>query len=260
MKKTLITLMALAGVAVGETYTITPLTDSSKAYGTWSSDVYVDYNGNAYTTPRTGWAGTSSTYTFGAPIVLSHKEDSLVFSYDITNDNTGNYSLTLAFIGTDQNNADVVVGTGKSGYTTFAQGTSAAYSTLADGKTGFVFETSSLQGDHIQRLGTANNISGSLPKNAKTTLTGTIAWSDEVEKFQLTFSTSATSTVKVIDLGTSFTAESLVITSFANTDTATHTCGSLSNISMVVTSVPEPATATLSLLALAGLAARRRRK
>ncbi len=252
--------MALAGVAVGETYTITPLMDSLKAYGTWSSDEYVNYDGNAYTTPRTGWAGTSSTYTFGAPIVLSHKEDSLVFSYNITNDSVGNYALTLAFIGTDQNKDDVVVVTGKSGYSSFSQGTSAVYSTLADGKTGFAFESSTPQGNYIQQLGTNNNISGSLPKSATTTLTGTIAWSDEIEKFQLTFSTSATQTVKVIDLGTSFTTESLVITSFANTDIANHTCGSLSNISMVVTSVPEPATATLSLLALAGLCARRRRK
>ena len=149
----------------------------------------------------------------------------------------------------------MVLATGKSGCSGYAQGVSADYKAIETGKTGFAFESSNPQGSNIQKLGTANNIAGALPKSNATTLTGLIAWNEVAEQFQLTFSTNATNSEKVINLGSSFTTTSMVVTSFADTGTS----GTLSDISLKVTSVPEPTTATLSLLALAGLAARRRR-
>ena len=61
-----------------------------------------------------------------------------------------------------------------------------------------------------------------------------------------------------INLGNKVDVSKLVIT-YAG-DSAHCNIGTLSNIKLTANLVPEPTTATLSLLALAGLASRRRRK
>ena len=48
MKKTIIAMMALAGVAMGETYTFTPLTDVTEGYGKWSDASVADVASNAF--------------------------------------------------------------------------------------------------------------------------------------------------------------------------------------------------------------------
>ena len=243
--------MALTGVAAAATSTITmaPLKDVSNTNGTWSDKTVVDSTNNAFISPENGWGGDVYTYTFNTPIELNNAKDTFIFSYDIGNTDTGNFVLTLSFIGTDENGTNVVLSSGKGGFSDLPQGTNAAYGEIGEGITGFAFKESSAQGDHIHHFGSAGNISGSLPTNATTSLTGTVAWNATAQKFQLNF------LGKTVDMGTSFTATDMVITTIADEGTS----GTLSNISLKATTVPEPTTATLSLLALVGLAARRRR-
>lgn len=247
--------MALAGVAMGDTYSLRPLADKGERHGDWDLLNRIDANNEAYLTPRIE-EGVVCTYNFYNPIVLKQKGDSLTFTYDYRNQD-GDFALTLSFLGINSNGDKAVIATGHGGYKELSADAQAAYANVEVGKTGFVFAENSLHDDFIQVLGNQNNIVGGAPAFYTTTLTGVIAWSDTANQFQLTLSSDKTSnTIIPINLGSSFTATDMVITSAGRDESL----GKISKINLMVNIVPEPTTATLSLLALAGLAARRRRK
>ncbi len=94
--------------------------------------------------------------------------------------------------------------------------------------------------------------------NITTTYQGTIAWSEADNAFTLKLNQAGNE--KTFVLGESYSLEGFSIAMDGNSDDGRKDYFEVSKMSITVASVPEPATATLSLLALAGLAARRRRK
>ena len=90
--------------------------------------------------------------------------------------------------------------------------------------------------------------------NTPLTLTTEIAWSAEKSQFVATVSYGADKTIlNTYDLGKSYSLDKLVFSMDGGSQ-------KVSNLKIITNTIPEPTTATLSLLALAGLAARRRRK
>ena len=253
MKKTLITLMALAGMASAETelISINPLTSSSY-WGTWShANNNTITNGVLSGSPN--WQVDPSVFTLKGPVTFTN-EQSFDFSFDITNNGTGNSMLTLAFIGSSH---AVVVGHG-----TYASPADQIQVAVTDNITaqGYGFATTHPTDD--AQLTAGATLDGGLPTGgATTTLSGNISW--DTDSWVLTLNSSAVAgQALTLDTGlTSFDLKKIMVTieggsspTDGRNDWKTAT---LSNMSVVI---PEPATATLSLLALAGLAARRRRK
>ena len=235
MKKTLITLLALAGVASADTLLSLDFTTATDVPAGWTTGQW-----NGSNTPH---------YTFGengATVYHPWKQNYIETAVDITSTSTYDITYTLynsvedtgnmfylssdsysIVIGNSYNsNSEVYVGTLDSavgaGFVCFQTGTGTNPTVLAN-STGF-------------------NVSGDI------TYSLTLNGSD--------LSISATSTSGST---WSTTVSGLTATDFNKVgfiaDGAGGTVG-VKNISIV----PEPATATLSLLALAGLAARRRRK
>ncbi|MBQ7022162.1 MAG: PEP-CTERM sorting domain-containing protein [Akkermansia sp.] len=260
MKKTIIALITLAGVTTASPITIAPLQDSTSTYGSWGTTTNGTIDGTADTyTPVSGkkWGGVVDTYTLTDAIVLQNVGDTFEFSYKFTNtagdSNKGDYALTLSLVG-----ASNVIATGHGGYSQYSQGAQVAYTAHND-KSGFIFKDGNHSTD-ICEITSFYNISGAVPFNTPATLSGSIAWNETANQFQLTFSSDATGagSLDPINLGTKVDVTKLVI-SYAG-DTGHSDVGNISEIKLIANLVPEPTTATLSLLALAGLAARRRRK
>ncbi|MBR5876190.1 MAG: PEP-CTERM sorting domain-containing protein [Akkermansia sp.] len=260
MKKTLIALMALAGVAAAEQYSITPLTDST--FGTWThSNNNTITNGVLSGNPN--WQVDPSTYSVGGVYTYSEDEP-LTFSFDVQNNGTGNGMLTLTFIGTE--NA-IVIGHGN--YDKYPDGNGGEITNrggdvqvgLTTNLTaqGYGFANTN-PGDDAQ-LTALTNWENAMPFNgAITTLSGIIAW--DGDSYSLTLNSSAKTETLTCDLGlTKLDLTKIMVTieggSTYYDDRDAWKTATLSNLTV---SVPEPATATLSLLALAGLAVRRRRK
>ena len=131
---------------------------------------------------------------------------------------------------------------------------------------GYGFASTNPTDDVTLGVTSANNWQNAMPDGGTTTtLSGDIAW--DGDSFALTLYSSAIdngTTAFNYDLGlTSLDLSKVMITLEGGKkddgDNAWKT-GSVSALSISTPAVPEPTTATLSLLALAGLAARRRRK
>ncbi len=260
MKKTIIALMALAGVAAAEQYSITPLTDST--FGTWTHS-----NKNTITdgvlSGNPNWQVDPSTYNVGGVYTYSEAEP-LSFSFDVQNNGTGNGMLTLAFIGTE--NA-IIIGHGN--YDKYPAGDGTEITNrggdvqvgLTTNLTaqGYGFANTN-PGDDAQLTAITNWVNAMPCNGAITTLSGIIAW--DGDSYSLTLNSSAQTDALTCDLGlTKLDLTKIMVTieggGAPNNNDAAWQTSTLSNLTV---SVPEPTTATLSLLALAGLAVRRRRK
>lgn len=243
MKKTLIALMALAGVSCADTLV---LDDAS-----WKTTGTATVNNGTLSTGYTNWLVDTAYYTLGKTISYT-QEDSLNFSFDATNNGTGNSILTLALIGTE--NAIVV------GHGTYDKPADQLQAAVTNNLTadGYVFANTN-PGDDVQ-LTAGATLDGGMPANGATTsISGSIAW--DGDSYALTLKSSATESVMNYDLGLTTLDLTKIMVTLEGGDGAATTGGwamaSMSNLSITI---PEPTTATLSLLALAGLAARRRRK
>ena len=261
MKKTLIALIALAGVAGACATEYTPLTDTES--GNWSfghdnadktvnpsitDGVILYQNGN--------WSRGYAKYTFSTPkpLILTQPGDSLVvvFTIESTSDNA---LVTGALI--SSTNA-VVMGQGSYNDKVEAGsqdciGVTAGITNTVDGNfyqmqattTGGVY-VESTEGSQKTSLAWDNGIN----RSQAATLTTTIAWSDTANQFVAILEYNDDEWVSY-EVGETYTFEGLVFSLDGNSTQK------VSGLSVTYT-VPEPATATLSLLALAGLAARRR--
>ncbi len=249
MKKSVIALMALAGVAMAtEPVTLTPLTEEGWSHtvrtgktATWSQNA----TSGTLTLDNSNWSQTSATYD-----LATNLGGTLGFSVDITRGSVSG-GVSFVLIGTEKS---LTLGT--KGYTdgTLFYGTSdnvtaSSYYLNEAWENGTTMDSSSL-------------LSSACNYNATATLTGSTAVNAEGNTI-LTLtasSTSADSTATVnIDLGKNFVLDKIMFCG----DGANNATGiwTISNLSVTGTPViPEPSTATLSLLALCGLASRRRRK
>ena len=236
MKKTLITLLALAGVAAAQPLTISNANNTASATGGWLTEVSATainvtssatFGSTAYTNSFYSVAtnvGNGGSYDYVLTFTLAKDVDLSGFSIDFllhnsdgkaqTVNRTLSYDLTLA-------NAEktLVSYTEQSITTTTGQG--------GDGSAITVHYT-----------GAAYNADGSINEYTKL---GTAAHTLSESVF--------------LAAGTEYT---LTIANISKNDTGAGTFVGIGNIAMDV--IPEPTTATLSLLALAGLAARRRRR
>ncbi len=254
MRKTLITLMALAGVAAANTsFSYTPISDTT--LGSWSYHGTATITDSVITTTNTNWQVDAATYTLAETHTYT-TADMLSFSFDATNNGTGNSALTLAIIGTS--NA-IVLGHGT--YNRPADQLQVAVTDNVSVTGGYVFADTN-PGDDLT-LTAGATLNGGMPANGTTsTISGSIAW--DGDSFALTLGSSAVEGTLSYDLGiTKLDVTKLMVTiegggspTHGNTDWQTPTMSNLT----ITSPIPEPATATLSLLALAGLAARRRRK
>ena len=265
MKKTLITLLSLAGVASAYTTTVTPLT-----LGGWTLDPndttklsLVD--GVLSSTSGLHWAVGTATQSISSTLghatdyfACTTETDTLSFSFDMTNNGTGNGMITLALVG--QNNA-IVAGHGT--YEANGGGDDVQVA-VTDNVTanGYVFAATN-RTDALQLTAGATLQDGVPTGGATTTISGTIAW--DGDSYALTLGTSAVSDTITYDLGlTSVDVRKLVVVleggDNGNNGEGWDKTPSVTNLTITGNVIPEPTTATLSLLALAGLAARRRRK
>lgn len=241
MKKTLISVLALSGVAMATTFTTTnSVTSSASDYG--CKGFIFNLNGSALTTTSSPNGSTieglvkleSITLTTGSTsgwagdgkfsLVITDTDFSIVgWSTTISTANKSDYSWSFV---AGAKNESVILDSSKS------------YLVLADSATSFTAGDTLIKNNKIIRLGSS-------------------AVSDYgTDKLDFA-STSATlysglEFITVADPGDNNAYESYTI------DNSTRYAP---KVTIVTTSVvPEPTTATLSLLALAGLAARRRRK
>lgn len=254
MKKTFITLMALAGVASANTsFTYTPVYET--ILGSWSYHGTATITDGTIQTTNTNWQVDAATYTLAETHTYT-TADTLDFSFVATNNGTGNGALTLAIIGTS--NA-IVLGHGS--YDKPADQIQVAVTDNVSVTGGYIFANTN-PGDDLT-LTAGATLDGGMPANGATsTISGSIAW--DGDSFALTLGSSAVEGTLSYDLGiTTLDVTKLMVTieggaSPTNQSTEWQT-PTMSNLT-ITSPIPEPATATLSLLALAGLAARRRRR
>ena len=235
MKKTLITLLALAGVAAAQPLTISNANNTASATGDWLTEVSAtainvtegtgtntfattDYTNSFYSVATN--VGYGGSYDYVLTFTLAKDVDLSGFSIDFllhssgggaqTSNRTLSYDLTLA-------NAEKAL---------------VSYTDQS------ITTTTGPTGGNPDYKGVAYNADGSINENTKL---GTAAYTLPKSVF--------------LAAGTEYT---LTIASISKNDDQLGTFVGIGNIAMDV--IPEPTTATLSLLALAGLAARRRRR
>ncbi|MBR5330758.1 MAG: PEP-CTERM sorting domain-containing protein [Akkermansia sp.] len=251
MKKTFITLLALAGVAMGETVTYDILADQENwqmGCGRYSAP---SFNADG-SIEGSGWAQMYANYRFDSAITLTEGQ-TLEFSYDITSkSNNAIHSFTF-----ETASDKVMIGNIAYENQTLGLGTTTSSSNngyIASGGWGTSVSASAMTnkegGNFAYTPSTAYNVSGSI----------TLKENSYVMTIEVNDTEYAT-----VNLGADFSLTGVVFSLDGDNDAGTGT--QLSNLSLSVVTpdvpsgnIPEPATATLSLLALAGLAARRRRK
>lgn len=254
MKKTLIALVALSGLALAAT---------NDQYGDVSG-TWVTYSGSWATTDTSasvgsGWGGATALYKLDDAITLAQHER-VLFSYTYTNPATTQnsiYGVTLrgasgaqaiVFGNTGYHDSNIAIAAAPLASEGYAN-CSAIDTDLPAGTAQALRADHGNSGDRFQDVTFAaeNTIALSLPVSY--TVDSEIAFDRTLGQFVLT-ATVGEDTVK-LELGNSVSFDTIVFATDGN-NTQTY-----SNISLQ--HLPEPATATLSLLALAGLCARRRR-
>ncbi len=252
MKKTLITLLALAGVAAADTVTIAPLTSSEgwtvgHQNTSKSTNAVLDTTAATLTLTNADWSRGYGVYTLADAITLTNEADRLTVSFTI-NTTQLNSLVTGTLVGSDKaitlghgSYADSGINGGNGIQSGISTDTTGVFYNMQSSNTGGVFVTPD------------KTVDNSFTANTPLTLTTTVEWNTTKSQFVASLSYGQTSLTSY-DLGTSYTLDKLVFSLDGN---STQT---VSGVSVSANLVPEPATTTLSLLALAGLAARRRRK
>ena len=239
MKKTIIAMLAASGLASAATYT--PL-DSADGW-TLSSNRYTPVQYEDGTLYSSGWNQGYAHYDFSTPITLNEGEI-LKWSFDLTSNDT-NSVATLTF---ETASLNVVMGSG-------AYNANIGYGVTGDDSaSGYV--TSGGWG--VQLGDSFANFSGvTFTTGVPYTMSGLI--SKDGDNYTMTIDVNGTN-YATVDLGTTFALDGIVFS--ADGANNINQGSRLSNLVLTVegATVPEPATATLSLLALAGLAVRRRRR
>lgn len=254
MKKTLIALFALA-TCVQAVETQTETTHLLASTDNWT----LTHDGGAYdTTPVIDTANETIThsghwnkgvaiYTFEEAIILDAPAHAITLSYTMTPRAADNMVGALAMYADD-----CVIAAGVFTYgSTYSVGYSNASAALTSqeillGNGGSADHAYVMSGGEVTSL-------EAITANVGVVYSHTIAWDDTENAFVLT-TKKDDSVVLTQKLGETYTLNKI---SFV-TDGSSTTSPTLSGLTLAVTA-PEPATATLSLLALAGLAARRRR-
>lgn len=247
MKKTIVALMALAGVASADTYNLLSNADD------WACTLGRDGRGNwvvtgegSLTLTNCNWGQSSAAYDFA---------ESITGSWDLSasvNRTDGNAVFTITLVGS---NKAITIGTKEYGSGTAFYGTSDSLDARA-----YSFKES-WDRDGVMVSGTSL-VEGAFNTNKTATISAsTVLDADENVVLTLSIGGTAVTTpgVATINLGKDFALEGIVVCGDGANSTANWNVTSLS-VTTNTPSIPEPATATLSLLALAGLAARRRRK
>ena len=254
MKKTIITLMALSGVAAADTITSNAFTDTAN----WTTGSgrgrgqFVVADGRM-TLVNSNWGQAYANYNLTSAITLNH-ETSFTFSIDIvtpTNDQEQVITLVTSsgsyLMGRVYGNEAKTVSYGSTTATTVGDKDAVTYA--------FNTEIDTKNAVNVTPTGTMGTTPVYTTSATGFTLTGTVSWDGDSYSMLLNDGTNPAMTW---DLGaTEFSLEKI---SFYGDGANNTTDVVYSNLALSTAIVPEPATATLSLLALAGLASRRRRK
>lgn len=171
--------------------------------------------------------------------------DTLSLQYTLTTGQTNDGVMTLALLGSDGTDTIVSGMTYKTPIRYALTGTAAnSYNFGPDVSWGTVL--------------TGTNLNDKTAGKTSYTISYDIKWNAEAGNFELTVGLNNSYT-QAINMGAeNITFSGLVITTDGGHQGPSYV--TFSDLSITTPTVPEPTTATLSLLALAGLAARRRRK
>ena len=249
--------MALAGVASANTekVVITPLTDTThwsheslKSKTTWTLDDGI----LSFSSTTASGDGAVSTYTFENALSASSTTP-LTFEFDITR-GSKTAGVSLALVG---NTSAVVVSTKD-----YGSGDVFTYNTTNTNATGYYLTGNNWNGEGMCKPSTYNNLlTSGLNYNATLTIKGNATLDNDgntILTLTVTSTTASSSATKTYNLGQDFELNKIMFGADNNSTGTNIWKVSKANISGAA--IPEPATATLSLLALAGLCARRRRK
>lgn len=248
MKKTLVLFAVMAAAATAaEPVVYDSLLSSSEGWTLGSirgsSNLFtIDTGANTLTLTNSNWSQAYANYSLPTTLTATESQG-IGFSFDVKINDTDS-SLTFSLVGTTQ---AITLGTSyRANAGNILLGTSSAinstvFSFNSDWESGTGVVTSSTSITGVATAGSTITISGSTKYNAET------------GHHVLTLMCGDKSTT--LDLG-----ETVDVTriSFGGDGGNNQTNFIVSNLSLYT--VPEPATVTLSLLALAGLATRRRRK
>ena len=267
MKKTLITLLALAGVAAADTITLTPMTTTEgwvfgKARNK-GSNTELDTTNGTMTSTNVGWAGAYAEYSLSEAITLQSPEDTMTVSFTMLSSKaTGPYSgnnwgvcMTTTLIG---GNTALTAGYGR--YDQSISDSKGPIQMVASSNTNYhFFNMKETVGGDAPLTG-YTEATGVLQNNVALTLTNTIKWDASISQFVSTITYGENNTVLgTANLGETFSLEKINLS--VDTGSLDNSLNAqISGLTITANLVPEPTTATLSLLALCGLAARRRRK
>lgn len=254
MKKTLIALMVLAGVAAAENFTYDNLFNENgwTAGSLRDRNAYAVENGQASLT-NSNWGQAWANYTLNHN--MTEKSD-IEFSITLNVKHTNGSFLffletdTNAYlIGKDYEETDSNKGLDNGLGIWYGKGEKHPYNTYAFG-TQLGWDENTYQDD--KPVTDQNNLAQDvIVANTPITLAGIIAWDGDSYNMNLSMGD-----VKVDwDLGASFNLQKVGFWGDGANGTDNVVWSNLK-----ISAVPEPTTATLSLLALAGLAVRRRRK
>ncbi len=246
MKKTFITLLALAGMASADTIDL--LTDGTWTTGSrYGRPTWVQNEG-ALTLTNSNWSQAYAVYDFADNVTGSWSFSATVDRFD------GSAGFTLTLIG---NNQAITIGT-----TVYESGTGFYGTTTNTAANGYSFQDAlgDINGTKVDSP--IQLVEGPFNVNQNAVITGYTTLDDDsnvILTLSLGGSAVATAGVATINLGKDFELDKISVWGDGGNNRKNWAVTSLT-VTTKSDVVPEPATATLSLLALAGLAARRRRR
>ena len=279
MKKTITAIIALAGVATADVINLTPLTNEEG----WEFGRARDKNSYAVqdatqgtlTSTNVNWSGAYAVYTLSDSITLQNVEDTMTVSFTILssyasgpfNGNNWGVCMTGTLIGGDtaltygagRYDKNVLDSSGNVNWEGDANGAASIQMAVSDHVDYTFFNMKETLGSNAP-LTEYSEATGVLKNNVALTLTSTIQWDATQSAFVATVTYGDNNAVLgTAVLGETFTLEKINL-SVDTGQKGSDLFAQVSNLTVSANIVPEPTTATLSLLALAGLAARRRRK